>query len=379
VLNQQLLSTQAISEFERTLPHSVAPYASRNWGHPLHSLSSYQGKLKPSLAHWLVQEFTKKNSLVVDPLGGVGTIAFAAALLGRRSISSDLSPFPALIAAAKLAPPNSSDLQATLSRFAEQLLQVELSPADLAEADFGLNASVRDYFHRDTLLEILGARKIFQSKTELSRAEKFLFACLIHILHGNRPYALSRCSHPITPFSPTGPSEYRPLFKKLEERCLRLINEPLTSEFVEGRALNIDFRKLKEHVDGRADAIITSPPFPGMRFDRPNWMRLWFCGWDASDFHLTSRAFLERQQMRDISVYREFFSSCASFLSGSGSLIMHIGGSKSYNMLESLKRLGSEQFVLKGEVSEDVTQLEKHGIRDKGLTSRHHLLFFELR
>lgn len=36
--------------FQRTLPHRHGDFAKRNWGSPLHSLCSYQGKLKPSLA-----------------------------------------------------------------------------------------------------------------------------------------------------------------------------------------------------------------------------------------------------------------------------------------------------------------------------------------
>jgi hypothetical protein len=46
-------------------------------------------------------------------------------------------------------------------------------------------------------------------------------ACLLHILQGNRPYALSRRSHPITPFAPTGPAEYRPLLPRLREKVAR--------------------------------------------------------------------------------------------------------------------------------------------------------------
>jgi DNA modification methylase len=376
--HNDLVTKSTVAAFERTLPHTLAPYNKRNWGHPFHSLCSYQGKLKPALAHWLVQKFTNKRDLVLDPLGGVGTIAFEAALQGRRSISSDLGSFPAMVASAKLAPPNKDELLAALDSFTKELRVTRVSEADLAEAKFGLNAAVRDYFHPDTLQEVLAARQLLLRKRELSRAEKFLFACLLHILHGNRPYALSRCSHPITPFNPTGRFEYRSLATKLQERCLRIIDESLPTAFEPGLGLNLDFRELARHLEMPVDVIMTSPPFPGMRFDRPNWMRLWFCGWRASDFHVTSRAFLERQQMDDIEVYREFFGSCASLIRPGGALIVHIGGSKSYNILDSLKRIGRDQFSLVGDAAEDVSQLEKHGIRDKGLTSKHHFLFFKL-
>lgn len=373
-----LISSSTIAHFERALPHTSAPFSKRNWGHPLHSLCSYQGKLKPSLAHWLIQTFTNRQDIVLDPLGGVGTIAFEAALQGRRSISSDLSPFPALVAAAKLAPPSKAALVKALRNFAKRLPDTSVSKADYSEATFGLNATVAEYYHPATLCEVLAARKLFLGKKKLTQAEQFLFACLLHILHGNRPYALSRCSHPITPFNPTGRSQYRSLLKKLEERCLRIIDDVLPPDFQPGTGYNFNFRELAQHLEKPVDVIITSPPFPGMRFDRPNWMRLWFCGWNASDFHVTSRGFLERQQMADMNIYREFFNSCASLLRPNGDLILHIGGSKSYAMFEHMKRLGQDRFSLVGSVAEDVSHVEKHGIRDKGLTDKHHLLFFKL-
>ncbi len=93
---------ERISDFGRHLPYKGEPYSSRNWGHKLHSLCSYQGKLKPSLAHWLVNEFVPPGHRVLDPLGGVGTIAFEAALSGRLAVSNDLSPLASTVASAKL-------------------------------------------------------------------------------------------------------------------------------------------------------------------------------------------------------------------------------------------------------------------------------------
>ena len=58
------------------LPHQDAPYAKRNWGNARHSICSYQGKMKPSLANHLVDVFAPANGIVLDPFAGVGTIPF---------------------------------------------------------------------------------------------------------------------------------------------------------------------------------------------------------------------------------------------------------------------------------------------------------------
>ena len=87
--------------FKETLPHQKGEYAKRNWGHPLHSLCSYQGKMKPSLAAHLVRTFSSPGSRMLDPFGGVGTIPFEAAMHGVRTWSFDISPPAVHIAAAK--------------------------------------------------------------------------------------------------------------------------------------------------------------------------------------------------------------------------------------------------------------------------------------
>ncbi|HZH92187.1 MAG TPA: hypothetical protein VEX70_16440 [Pyrinomonadaceae bacterium] len=373
----QLPIRKAISYFRESLPYKVEPYSKKSWGHPLHSLCSYQGKLKPALAHWLVSIFSEPGMSILDPLGGVGTIGFEACLQGRHGISNDLSPLASVIAKGKLSPPSIGDTLEALESFKSDLSQIKLTGDDYEAANFGLNAKVKDYFHVDTLEDVLKARRVFLDKVELTATNAFIKACLLHILHGNRPYALSRTSHPLTPYNPRGEFEYKSLVQKLEERLRRILSVPLPSSFVAGTAFHDSFRNLRSLVPIPIDRIITSPPFIGMRFDRPNWMRLWFCGWQAKDFHATHENFLERQQMKSLVVYTEFFDVCADLLSDGGVLILHLGGSSKYDMLTKLIDLAAKRFTFLETVSECVADVERHGIRDKGTTSIHHFLFLE--
>lgn len=361
--------TDTAQWFERALPHAEKPYTSRLWGHKFHSLCSYQGKLKPALAHWLLREFTTEKDIVLDPLGGVGTIPFEANQLRRVGWSNDKSPFASTIASAKLSPPTYQEALEALETLEKYIATNLPTHAELKSAEFGLNASVKDYFHPETLNEILVAKR--WARDISSRSEVFVAANLLHILHGNRPYALSRKSHPITPFSPTGEMEKKSVSGKIKERLMRL--EPHWDSLVPSSSISVrgDFRDLTSKLPSECDAIITSPPFPGMRFDRPNWMRMWFCGWAEQDFHIQSRAFLERQQAKSFAVYREFFSMAASMLRPRTPLLLHVGGSKAYDMVEKLKAEADDNFEHKHTIDEDVSHVEKHGVPDKGLTSRH--------
>ncbi|MCH4548062.1 hypothetical protein MK632_20195 [Rhizobium changzhiense] len=375
-INSGSFFEQQIATFAAEPPHTTKPYSSRAWGHGLHSLSSYQGKLKPALAHWLVNRFTSIDEAILDPLGGVGTVAFEAGLSGRKAYTCDLSPFASSVARGKVAPPSLSLLEHELDSFFSDVEDADLTEEDYRAAEFGLNAKVKDYYHSETLIQVLKARKLLMNG-ELSKERNFVKAVLLHILHGNRPYALSRTSHPITPFNPTGDFEFRDMNGRIAERCRRLLNLPLPPQFVPGTAFHSDFRNLVSLLDRTIDAVICSPPFPGMRFDRPNWLRMWFCGWLETDFHNTSKRFLERQQGRTFEVYNEYFAICNEVLNPGGRVILHVGGSKGYDMAQALKKIGMRYLRYSGMISEAVDHVEKHGIVDKGLTSAHLLLFFE--
>ncbi|MBZ5570572.1 MAG: DNA methylase [Acidobacteriia bacterium] len=366
--------SQAIEAFRSDLPYKNFPYQSRNWGHRLHSLCSYQGKLKPAIAHWLVRVFSRPGMRVLDPLGGIGTVAFEACGQGRTGITNDLSPLAYTVATGKVCVPSLEEAQRELGLLAEAIRSVELQSDDYKAAEFGLNGQVRDYYHSRTLDEVLKARRYFSCLQAPSAAALFVKASLLHVLHGNRPYALSRRSHPITPFNPSGPAKYKSLVKHVTERVKAALASPLPDTFVHGESLHGDFRCLPAKI-GSVDRIITSPPFVGMRFDRPNWLRMWFCGWGERDFHERSRQFLERQHTRSFEVYREFYRVCAAILKPAGWMIVHIGGSEEHDMVAKLVELGAEQMQVVGVAEEDVRGSEHHGLKDKGLTTTHNFIF----
>ena len=197
---------ELVAEFQGSLPHKASPYDKRNWGHTLHSLCCYQGKLKPSLAHWIVRHFVPSGGRVLDPLGGVATIPFEAALLGHEAVSNDKSPFAAIVGRAKMSPPTAHAAVSAIERWWQEIEAVGDRDIDFAAAEFGLNGVAREFFHEQTLREVLRARTVFLRRPPSSDAEAFVWAALLHVLHGNRPYALSRTSHPITPFHPKGPA-----------------------------------------------------------------------------------------------------------------------------------------------------------------------------
>lgn len=365
--------------FKKELPHQKRPFSKRNWGHPLHSLCSYQGKMKPSLAHFLVTTFVPENGIVLDPFAGVGTIPFEAALSGYKSYGFEISPAARIIALAKIGKTDINECKCLLDKLDNYIKIHNVSEKEYNNAeDVAFNKSILAYYERNTLKEILLARRFFMENHPTSTAECLVVASLLHILHGNRPYALSRRSHSITPFSPMGPFEYRPLIPRLREKVQRSIDVEYPNSFVEGKIYHHDSTKWWPQEVDKLDAIITSPPFfDSTRFHLANWLRLWFCGWDIEDFRSKPLMFIDERQKIDILVYESIFRQAKERLKNNGVCVLHLGKSTKCDMAEELKKISKRWFKAVDLFNESVEHCESHGIRDKGTVTSHQYLILQ--
>lgn len=362
-------------EFGKELPHRNAPYMSRNWGHGLHSLCSYQGKLKPAIAHFLVERFSQPGDTVLDPMSGSGTIPLEAFLQGRKALGNDLQELGYILTRAKVENGTTKDVQEVLNQLAAFIEQNRQKQDIHKYSDFGFNGKLTDYFHPDTYREILAARQFILKYPCDNWAQSLVYSSLLHILHGNRPYALSRRSHPVTPFKPTGNFQYRPLLERLSTKCFRSLALLYPDKALNGSATQLDLLDLpyKESVD----VVITSPPFAGStRFYIANWMRLWMAGWEPKDFNNKREQFLEFKQKLSMDAYEDFFSVCTKWLKPGGRLVMHVGRTAKVDMAQELMKRSGNYFETVYWFNEDVSGREKFGIRDQGATTSHQYVFF---
>jgi DNA modification methylase len=361
--------------FARELPHLESPYCSRNWGHGLHSLCSYQGKLKPAIAHFLVKEFSAPGETLLDPFSGCGTIPLEAFLQGRRPLGNDLQELGFILTQAKVQRGPAADVLGVQDDLLKYVDAWREHMDRNTYGRFGFNGRVPEYFHADTYREVLAARKYMVERPCVSWSQAVVYSGVLHILHGNRPYALSRRSHPVTPFKPGGPCDYRPLAPRLRDKVARTLSERVPTTALNGTATLGCFGDIQAH--GTVDVVITSPPFAAStRFFSSNWMRLWMAGWEPGDFKSRRSSFVEYQQLRSMDVYRHFFTCAANWLRPEGRLIIHAGRNARTNMAEKLIERAGGDFQLVYSFDEDVAGREKFGVRDQGATTSHQYLFF---
>lgn len=363
-------------DFKVNLPHQKEPFSSRNWGHPFHSLCSYAGKLKPAIAHHLIKVFVPEGGRVLDPFSGVGTVPFEAGLAGRQSYAFDISPLAVAVSTAKLQRAQWSECKDVIESLRGFIADNRPTEDEIAEAAvLGFNGVIAEYYEPRTLDEILLARRYFRDNRPASPGQHLVFASLLHILHGNRPYALSRRSHPLTPYKPTGIYEYRSLTRSLEDKVCRSLNVELPETFCPGRVYTQDATGWWPADVVDLDAVVTSPPFfDSTRFHLANWLRLWFAGWSKADFAQRPNAFVDERQKESFDIYVPLLRQARERLKPGGVVVLHLGRSKKCDMAAELMALGLRWFSSADILDENVEHCESHGVRDKGAVTSHQYL-----
>lgn len=360
-------------QFKATFPHQQRPYSSREWGGAAHSMCSYQGKMKPALAHHLIECFSKPGDVIVDPFSGCGTIPFEACRMGRIGYGIDISRLGHVLTLGKVGKPSSAKIEMLLRELEAHISAYKLTEVDqTSAAAIKFNSSIPEYFHPDTFREVIAARHFFLSRWDSGSEWALVYSSVMHLLHGNRPYALSRNSHPVTPYSPTGPFEYRALMPRLRDKLARLKDEVENSDRCYGGSTQADCTVTWPSAIPQADLILTSPPFfASTRFYMTNWMRFWFAGWERDDFDVKPADYVETRQKINFDVYRDFYAASRERLIDAGLLVLHLGDSKKCDMGAELAKRVHPWFKVTDCFTENVEHCESHGIRDKGTVTGH--------
>jgi D12 class N6 adenine-specific DNA methyltransferase len=156
----------------------------------LHQLSPYIGNVKCSIAGELVEQYSRKGELVVDPFAGAGTIPLEAAIRGRSVFAADISPYARILCHAKLSPPPSLD---AAIEAAERVL---VEAWDLPQPDLRfVPLWVRRFFHPETLREAVQFSGVGRRP-----GNEFVMANFLGILHHQRPGFLSYPSSHLVPY-----------------------------------------------------------------------------------------------------------------------------------------------------------------------------------
>ncbi len=241
------------------------------------------------MARSLIETWTHRGDLIVDPFCGCGVVTLEAAANGRRVIAGDWNPYAVLLTKAKLFPPPSLRVaQVRLSNVWDRSREL-LNKQDLRNVP----PWVRQFLHPETLRSALAFRDAC-----VDGGDNFLLACLLGILHHQRPGFLSYpCSH-LVPYlrernfprrSYPHMYEERDVLARLQAKICRTFRRPPAAYDQSRRVLHTDARELPSIRGIRA--VITSPPYMNeLDYIRDNRLRLWLMGRSLPDgLELTGR------------------------------------------------------------------------------------------
>ena len=220
----------------------------QSWGHSLHRIGPYVGRIKPSFAHFVIKYLTKPNDVVLDPFCGIGTISLESALQGRSAIGVDLNPYAIAIAKSK------TQTNLNEKKLIEKINKIKIHTKKIDLSD--IPSWVKNYYNYKTLKEIYFLLSIFKKNKNF-----FLYGCLLAISQGHRIGHLSKPSAWTLPFKPKDddPGEYREVKPRLISKVIRNLKDgSLNKKLIEIRKGDSKKIKLKP---GSVDIIISSPPY----------------------------------------------------------------------------------------------------------------------
>ncbi len=260
----------------------------------LHQLSPYVGKLKSGMVRVLIRLYSKPGDRILDPFSGSGVVPLEAVLAGREALANDLSPYAYTVTRGKLEASGNEQQALAQARAVIEHVEREAPHEDVTHVP----EWVRAFFHPQTLPEIVAAFRILKQEENF-----FLTACLLGILHHQRPGFLSYPASHLVPYlrrTKYPPEEYPGmyLYRDLRSRPLakvgRAYRNPAFTAAWASRAYSVWQANAMDLPieDGTIDTIISSPPYFGaLDYARDNRLRLWFLGcdkWKDLDASLTA-------------------------------------------------------------------------------------------
>lgn len=289
----QLVDLQLVEATPYHQEVALPEESARNGSHSLHQLFPSAQGILPEIVRRIVEKYSKKGDVVLDPFAGSGTVLLEAGLRGRRVIGFDRDELACRIAEARLAPADLGEVALGL-----QIINLR-RPIDLSAftSDFGL------FYDVDTFCELLNLRQLLSNRHD--RVSRFVELLALSILHGHTTSYLSVYTSPRAALGPVAQSQLNrkreqvPDFRSVTPRILKkaafVLRDgapaSLTSSERAGCVICGDARNLSGVGTGSIPLIVTKPPTPvgASNPELTSWLRRWFVGAAAPEVaHQTS-------------------------------------------------------------------------------------------
>lgn len=329
----------------------------------LNTLSPYIGKMRPELASYLINAYSKKEGYIFDPFAGSGTVLVEGWRQGHDVIGNDLNYYAYVLTLGKTHPyPNEEMAIAALNLYKTRV-EKKATQYDTKN----IPQWVKVFFDSQTLKEI--CCWVYYLKRY---KEWFLLSCLLGILHHQRPGFLSFPSSHGAPYLRTNKYprvkfpemyEYKNVYDKLHSKVLRAYKSMPIFNFEKSRIIINKDTSILNLKNIRASTIITSPPYmKSLTYARDNRLRLWFLG--LEEWHDLDKIISPTQNTFFSMIQKSVLRWSANQLTGDkciivvGDILSNYNGKRT-SLSDALVELTSKRYKLIESYSDPIPEARK--------------------
>lgn len=314
-------------------------------GHSLQGAFQYCAPWKPYVARYVIERFSKKGALVLDPFCSTGIVGVEAAVAGRGFVGCEQDYSLVKLARARLSPADLAEVALRL-----QFIPIK-RPVDLK----GYTGAFPHFFNSDTFRELINMKAALRCSTD--GASEFISFIVASILHGHTSAYLSAYTSPSAGLSPDAqvalnrkrgevPS-YRAVSARVLKKAAALLQEGVPSALAGSSKLQRDVlaadpASIDQLKTGSVELALVAPHQPGViEHGLQSWLRTWWLGVAMPE---------HRQLPRDLSDWsdktNEVLVEMARVVNCGGRAVVRLGqgrlGSKTVNYRAAVESLVGE-------------------------------------
>jgi DNA modification methylase len=261
----------------------------------LHEIS-YRACFKPQLPRFFISRLTNQEDIVYDPFMGRGTTPLEAGLMGRRPAGCDINPLSRILLAPRFNPPTEVEVGDRLSSLPS------------TNSDCAAHQDLEAFYHPKTLEQIVALRSYLldrEASGSLDHIDAWIRMVATNRLTGHSSGFFSVYTLP--PNQAVSVDSQRKINKKrdqmpperdisaiIQKKTRTLLNKIDLSALQSLRNLAADSILITGSCDDtpgiESDSValvVTSPPFLDVvDYQKDNWLRCWFNGFDAASISI---------------------------------------------------------------------------------------------
>lgn len=221
-----------------------------------HGMFRFFGKFPPPIAKYLINKYTNKNSLIIDPMGGSGTTVLECLLNNRKCFSFDTNPLMTLIQKTKINYIDERIINLFLNNIKKKYKPISFKKNI---SNFVGLKNPNHFFLTETLDSLMGLKLIIDN-IKNSKIRDFFRVCFLSIVR--RVSKATTQQGRLFLDVDTAEKNALPFFiKKVEKLKKRVSNLPKIKKKIVIKTKNILEKELFKPYYKKADLIILHPPY----------------------------------------------------------------------------------------------------------------------